>query len=293
MVMGEKVYVGGMLTSGSSEDDRQVFQYQCSADTWDSLPPCPAAFFAMAQFTDSLIAVGGILSSTDEVTAKVHTFTEATNQWEELLPPMPTARCILSVVTTHMVIIAAGGSISSDNVCTTSTVEVYSMASSQWHTADPLPSPCAFMASAIINNTCYLLGGTTEDKTAEGDTAMKDYFCASVSSMEHVDQVHQPTPHSESVWKSLPGTPLIGSTAVSLRGSLTTVGGKSDDNTRSTALRVLLDNTWVQLVNGDLPAPRSVCTAASLSSDEVIVIGGMDETRSYTNTVWIGRVVAQ
>lgn len=279
VVMGDKIYVGGGVRSVSC--DHQVLQYHCSEDRWDSLPRCPVRYFAMTLFLGSLTVVGGRLSNS-AITGKVHTFEETSNKWKKRLPLMPTARFFSSVVATSAMMVAAGGWTCDDHNC--ATVEVYSRSSNQWHIANPLPSPCAFMTSTIINNTCYFFGGV-KDKLG-----IKDCFHASMDSLK--EKVAQPMQHHESVWMCFPHTPLICSAAASLRGSLVALGGKNDDNTMSSALYVLLNDAWIQLINGYLPTPRGGCTAASISPDRMVVIGGWDETGHRSNTVWIGTMIA-
>ena len=281
VVMRDKVCVGGGVTPDSSSCDHQVFQYHCREDRWDSLPRCPVRYFAMTLFLDSLIVVGGRLLN-GAITGKVHTFTEKGNKWKKKLPPMPTARFFSSVVATSAIMITAGGWTSPHTDC--ATVEVYSGDSNQWHSADPLPSPCAFMTSTIINNTCYFFGGI------KGKLGTKDCFHASVDSLR--EKVAQPTHHLESVWISSPNTPLNCSAATSLKGFLVAVGGKNDDGVMFPSLYVLHNDTWIQLNNGNLPTPRGACTAASISPDQMVVIGGWDETGHRSNTAWIGTVVA-
>ena len=282
VVVGEKVYVGAGVIHGA--DDHRVFQYNCREDIWDSLPRCPAKYYALANFMGSLIAVGGTVLH--GITGKVHTFTEAVNRWEELLPPMPTPRHSLSVTTTSALIVAAGGDTVNYVLRPCSTVEVYSTASSQWHTADPLPAPCADMSLATINDTCYLLGGS-DDILGGGSV---NCFHASIGLL--MEKIDEPTLSLGSIWKRLPNTPIELDTAilVSLNGSLMAVGGKNE-NGASLAVYAYINNVWLHLKNGDLPAPREYCTAASPSPDKVIIIGGFGETVRMSNKVFMGTIV--
>ena len=78
-----------------------------------------------------------------------------------------------------------------------------------------------------------------------------------------------------SVWKTLPDTPLLGSAAASLSGNLLALGGY-EDITVSTAVYTFLTNTnsWVR-TTGDLPEQRYSCTAVLLSSNQLLVAGGL------------------
>ena len=141
--MGEKVYVGG----GDTEDRHHVFQYHTSRDEWSCLPPHPLIYFSIAQFAGHLITVGGERAEGGyDIAAEVYHFKEESEEWEEFLQPMPTARHSLSVTTTQSAIIASGG-ITDGETIPCATVEVYSSESSQWYAADPLPEPYYVMTS--------------------------------------------------------------------------------------------------------------------------------------------------
>ena len=78
---------------------------------------------------------------------------------------------------------------------------------------------------------------------------------------------------------SVSDTPLILSTAASLRGSLIAIGGK-DTSTRTTssAVHVLTsDGSWERVRGGDLPEPRHRSAAVCLPSGELLVAGGYDD----------------
>ena len=64
-----------------------------------------------------------------------------------------------------------------------------------------------------------------------------------------------------------------------LNGSLLAVAGWNRDGSTSLAVHVFLNSEWVRLEKADLPAARMSCGTAQLLSDEVIVIGGMTDTR--------------
>ena len=251
------------------------------------IPSHHVLYFAMAQFTGHLITVGGGISS--GATGKVYRFKEESQEWEEFLKPMPTARFGLSVATTQSTIIASGGAtgFKDGKPVPCATVEVYSSETSQWYTADPLPAPYYWMSSVTIANTCYLLGGSDAD-----NKTVPTILYASLTSLvqKATSPTHQSASHT-SVWKTLPDTPLKVSTAASLSGNLLAVGGHNT-NTTFPAINIFLPltNSWVRIMTGDLPQPRHRCTAVQLSSNTTIVTGGLDNQNNYTKTVFIGTV---
>ena len=89
VVMGKNVYV---------DAGRKVHQYHWRTDTWNILPsvPCQIVWY-MAQFLSELVIVGGRGSFL--ASGKVYHYSEQSQKWKEFLPPMPTARYSLTVVT--------------------------------------------------------------------------------------------------------------------------------------------------------------------------------------------------
>ena len=259
----------------------------------------------MIQFTGHLITVGGESEIGGVgITGKVYHFQEESQEWEEFLKPMPTARCVLTASTTQSAIVAIGGTTGvRGHEFTMCTVEVYRNETSQWHTADPLPAPSTKMSLVTIADTCYLLGGFDA-----GDNLVATVLYASLTSL--VQKATSPTCQSASrtsVWKTLPDTALKMSTAASLSGKLLAVGGW--EGKTSTAIRKLatlvavalpmssavyaffpFTNSWVRLVDGDLPEPCTLCTAVQLSSNTMIVIGGVNSQDKHTKTVFIGSI---
>ena len=261
--------------------DHKVFQYNRRGDTWSTLPRCPVRLFGMAHFMGRIITVGGI-DLQDSLSNRVHSIAEGSQQWEEFVSPMPTSRCYLSVATTSVAIIAAGGDTSfAASVAYSSAVEVYSSDTSQWHTADPLPIPCAWkchQSSSMIPATYWVV----EIKVRVLSTTVGVPLFSLWSIKESLGL---PVGQSGTTSHPLHST---ASTAACLSGSLVAVGGRNDDNTRSAAVYGFVNNSWVRLSNGDLLSPRSACTTAQLSPLEVIVIGGYDEQKQRSKTVFIG-----
>ena len=289
--IGEKVYIGGRLAGDDKDDIFQVFQYDPSRDEWSRLPPCQVVFFAMAHFAGNLITVGGGIVGGGGITGKVYRFRKEFQKWEEFLKPMPTGRAQLSVATTQSAIVASGGATGvrdDSKAVPCATVEVYSSETSQWYTADPLPVPCRFMTAVTIADTWYQLGG--------GDSGSKDIptvLYAPLTTL--IQKATSPTDQSAShmsVWKTLPDTPLLVSTAASLSGNLLAVGGYNDKNPASPAVYVFfpLTNSWVRVTTGDLPEPRWGCTAVQLSSNQLLVVGGVNDQGKSTKTVFLGSI---
>ena len=262
VVMGEKVYMGGGYEATLGDGDR-VFLYDKTDDKWSDIPHTVKQF-GLAIYKGRLITVGGVELESTSLTGEVFTLRADSRRWEKLIPPMPTTRHSLSVITTATSIVAAGGGTNAFvtmMVNAIANVEVYSDNTSQWYTAEPLPAPHVSISSVVIDDFCFLMKGNK-------------CYRASLSSL--IQRATSPTPSSatssESLWKTLPRTPLTYCSVVCLNGSLLTVGGAGVG--ASSAVYILLDYQWVKLVNADLPAARMYCGTAQLSSNEIIVVGG-------------------
>ena len=281
VVMGDNVYTGGGAT-----DEEAVLVYNIDKDEWGRLSNHCLAGFALCQFQGKLITVGGV-AGVGVATNKAYCYNEETQKWEEFLTPMPTARYGLSVQTTAAAIVACGGRIitGNDNHVPVATVEVYSSQTSQWYTADPLPQPCWMISSVTIGGTVFLLGGFDVN-----DHAIRSPFHADIALLieRAISPIQHPT--TTSVWKTLPDTPLMGSAATTLNGSLLAVGGVDDNHTVQPSVHVFkpFTNMWVRVQSGDLPAVRCWATAVQLPDNRVMVVGGQDKDGNQTSTNFIG-----
>ena len=285
--------VGGGSTDGEDYYNL-VFQYDPASDEWTTLPPCPVDYFGLGQLSGELLTVGGLTHYMNCVTNKVYRYKPESQEWEEFLQPMPTARDSLTVFSAQSALIACGGltdiSDSKDVACTT--VEVYTTLTSQWYTADPLPVPCMMMSSATINNTAYLLGGLTTD-----DKIIQTVLYAPLASL-----IQRATSHPQqsasaarpdstsSAWKTLQDTPLWLSTAASLGGMLLAVGGQNyqDDTHQAVHVYSPATSTWIQVESKYPPRSRSLCTAVELSANRLLVVGGRNQDATSMKSVFLG-----
>ena len=134
------------------------------------------------------------------------------------------------------------------------------------------------MTSATINNNAYVV------------TDSKQVFCVSLPDIvsQTVDQ--STASKSPALWRRLPDTPLICSTAISLRGYLIAVGGRHDNRTRTDIhLYQPESEQWTKV--GDLPNARHYCSCVVLPSGELLVAGGQDESYVRTNRVDVASVL--
>ena len=284
VVMGESVYVGG------GETGCKIFQYSWRRGEWSTLPKCPVRWFGLTQFMGRLTIVGG-LDQVGSATARVYDFASESQRWQESLPPMPTARSDVTVVARPSsspkppAIAVCGGQ--GDGGVVLNTVEVYCHSTSQWHAAEPLPTPLHGSTSASVGDTTYLLGGV--DRMVSGS---KQCFQVRLDSL--IDRAASPgaSPSQHgSLWTTVKDTPLKRSCACSLLGSLVAIGGRDSSIFSPSAVVHLLTSSgsWERVRGGDLPEPRYWSTAVCLPSGELMVVGGVDGLTS-TRTLFIASI---
>ena len=277
VAIGDQVYVGGV-------DKFIVLEYNTVKDKWTCLPEHCVGLFGLCQFQGELLTVGGGASGGGSASNKVYHYSTADRKWVESLKPMATVRVCPAVLTTASAIIVCGGLkevLENNFPVPMATVEVYSSTTSQWHTADPLPQPCYFMSSVVISGSGYLLGGN----------GTRHDFITSVFSVDMatlIDRATSPTTdqNTTSTWKTLPDTPLGGSTAATLSGRLLALGGSTEDNIAQSAVYVFIPSTNSWVPSGNLPVERFWAAAAQLSSNQLILPGGLGKYN--TSTCYIG-----
>ena len=272
---------------GGGSVEYEIFQYRWRRGAWSTLPQCPVRRFGLTHFMGRLTTVGG-LDRTRSATDCVYEFVSESQRWQKSLPPMPTARFGVTVIAHPSnspkppAIVVCGGW--GDGAVILNTVEVFCHSTSQWHMAEPLPTPMCRLTSAKVGDITYLLG---EVHTIYSFTKR----CFSVSLDSLIDKTtsrRSSVSEHSSLWMTVRDTPLTGSRAASLGGSMVAIGGF--DSNPSTAIYLLTSSGSWERVRGDLPEPRHCPTAVCLPSGELMVAGGRDK-RTLTCTVFIASIV--
>ena len=221
---------------------------------------------------------------------------QKSKMWEKSIPSLPTTRMYPTAFNYKSTLIVSGGithwETDVKHRTRTSAVEVFQTKTHQWYHAEPLPVGHCGMSCAIVDNMCYLIGGTK----ANGVPSRQAY-CTSISNLisrAQTSSTPQASP-SPPTWQVLPECPLYYSTATELGGCLLAFGGMDGRNFPSSALHVYFPttNSWVRISSGDLPVLQFFAAATQLREGGVIYIymGGRIELDSPpTKTVCIGTV---
>ena len=279
-----KIYYGGGWTD-SDEDMHNIYCYSQSQDSWTTLPPLPVRNYGMGQMNGKLVTVGGWKMHNKGPTNEIYTYNETLNEWKQVIPPMPTARYIPGVLSLQSALVVGGGGTLTGMY--THAVEIFKPDTSEWYTTTPLPAPCRNVALVAKGNTCYVIGGYRKP------SYLNQVLYASINDLLHNAVAANQTSHSSDsvpqlAWKTLPNTPTYQPAAAVMCGNLLVVGGNGTSEEGADRKEVYISspstNSWIYL--SDLPAPRSLTTVTSLSSTEVLVIGGWCGGRM--NTVYKG-----
>ena len=172
VVINGKVYYGGGLTDTEPEGDdgladNLVYCYDPLQDNWISLPPLKVRNFGLGRINGELVAVGGIHKNYKirKVRNKVYTFDDVGQHWSKRIPPMPTARCIHSVVSLKSALIVAGGQ--DRNSDYSNAVEIFRTEEGEWYRAKSLPVHVLNMSMAVLQDTCYVVGGFRDESLCQ------------------------------------------------------------------------------------------------------------------------------
>jgi serine/threonine protein kinase/N-acetylneuraminic acid mutarotase len=270
---GKLVYaVGG--TNGA--DLTTVEAYDPAANTWTSLPPLPKARSDLgATITEGrLVVLGGV--SSGQVLKNVSTFDLMTKTWSGL-PDMATARHGMSVAAVEESVYAIGGSTDVGDDQITLSAEVLKLPARKtqptppWHSLPDAPTARLMMASAVLNNKIWIMGGL------QNGTAL-----TTVESYDPRTGAWQNEP-------SLP-VPLHHAAAATYHGEVVILGGSGDTIANgSNKVFALRGSNWVELP--PLTHARAA-PAAAVVGDKLVVVGGQNakqlvgQTEVFDGSSW-------
>ena len=260
VVLGNKVYVGGGVTS-TLATDCNIYSCDFTGDiTWKTLKS-PTRRSALTTYQERLVLVGGVDPSTDTTTNQLWVRKDD-ETWTQPVPPMPTPRRGASAVRIKQHLIIAGG----EGRTYSNVVEVYN--GQQWVRTDPLPKCCYYVKSTLHDDFLYLMGGSFQDKSV---------FQCSVQ-----DLIKQATPHppKQSTWNTIRDAPYRYCSVANFGGALVAVGGYDNRLKNSLHMYDPLTQSWLHA--GEMPMAIAATCTIILPSGEMMVIGG--QTKDTTGS---------
>lgn len=277
IVVENKVYVGGGCTKDREKDDT-IFVYNVTDNFWSPLPPCPVTFFGLALIYDQIATVGGRTTNRG-ITNLVYAYDDDSKpEWKPLVPPMPTARHSLTVVSHSSNVFACGGR---DAEGISKAVEVFIASDGQWFVTYPLPYPFYQMSSTIIHGTCYLLGGY--DQFAFTDKVV--YASLSVLVEGATNRREQ------SAWKSLPSIRYNCATAANLGGCLLAIGGSRMLGGSRIDIFSQVKKAWLRLTDLTGRDAYFAPIIAELPSGRLLIIGGATSNLQPRTSMYLAKIV--
>ena len=239
-----------------------VYSYTLSQDKWTKLKQCDYQSFSMAVINNQLTTIGGldcIATTTNTLLCLLRSSSEM--KWEELLPPMPTARSWSAAVTTPTHLIVAGGQTGLGEAL--SVVETLDTNTLQWSSVSSSPKALRNPNMTLCNGQLYL------------SEHSKIFSC----SVRELLKSRKPasTNSSVSVWTKLTDIPVpYYASLTTLRGQVLAIGGRDQllPSQPTGAIHQYNRSTNSWSVIGEMPTPRACPLVAVLPNYDLIVVGG-------------------
>ena len=260
-----------------------LWAYDISDKRWSKHSRAPYDCCSLAVLNSLPTTVGGSLP-----TNKLMSLTE--RKWIEKFPPMPTKRYFVTAVCTGTALIVAGGW--GENGGELTTVEVLNIENRQWSTAVDLPKPMRIHSVTVCGDQLYMLGGE------HIHTPIKSVCTCSVSTLLQtytqrslVGTLKRALSLFNSVWSKLADVPVTESTCVTFCGQLLAVGGRDSGNKPTTAVYMYNPSTNSWNVISHMTTARISPFAAVLPDNQLMVVGGINDKRTYLDSVEFGDLV--
>ena len=261
------VYVGGGNETGW-EPSYIINCYDPVNNSWSSSNDTTYCLFGMTTLNNKLVTAGGRNKSNESTDQILILDAGQLKSYNKMI----TARSHATAAGHQGILIITGGR--DDKHKTLSSTELFDSNNGQWYECCDLPQPHCQLHSVIVDNTLYLLGGYKVGYSPAVFTAPLD----TLSTHQLKWNTHQDTP-----WEL--------SSPVSINDMhLLIVGGykfKGGQDTVTSDIHKLnkVSHSWEAI--GHIPSARRSAAAVSTVNSRVIVIGGLNDQRGVTNTVWI------
>ena len=255
-----------------SKDSYTISKYDPVNNSWHSPIQTPYCLFAMTTLNNNLLIAGG----KDKNVRTNEVFTLDVTQLKSYTK-MIIARSLATAVGHQGMLIITGGEDDKGNKI--SSTELFDSKNEQWFVCSDIPQPHSHLKPAIVDNILFLLGGLNENRSRNPSLAV---FTAPLDTLSRY----------QLKWSTNQDAPVCRSAPVSVNGThLLIVGGynKSEANCTPTSDIYKLNkvnHSWEAI--GNIPSARRSSAAVGTPDNRVIVIGGVNDQRRVTNTVWIG-----
>ena len=248
------------------ETHYEVFSYNININEWSRLPP-PGHYYGILQIlNDKLTVIGGVDNATNEVTSKVSTFNNNSNNWSSEFPNMLQARNLPGVVTHEDHVIVLGGGLNEDT--DHDDIEVLNLTQPfQWMRSNiKLPEPMFDISLTISHDQLYIVGYTTSG--GRYSTAYQLPVASIITST-----VQPPTSGQNVDWNKLPNAPHYNTALLPHSYPPVIIGGNIHYvPTSDVAILDIMKNKWNRLAS--LSTARDCVAVVPISHESILVIGG-------------------
>ena len=267
-----KVFITGGLLDKESCKVMQV--YHIDDQKWEIISDIPQNLSGAHIIKGHLTLIGGNDAQTNKVTGKLSTYNDSweamyvnrhQSAWEEIYPPMPTARSWVSAVLEKDLLIAAGGQCSGVEV---NTVEVLNIELKQWYSLKSLklPHPLYLCRVTTSDGYVYIGGGVNAAKGG-----IKRYWRLPWSAVQQSVQSRDSSPV---IWEKIADSPLIASSMLTNSKLPVLFGGAESSGKGKSDIFVYQpsQNTWTAV--GNISTECTYPCVVPLNSNTVFVCGG-------------------
>ena len=279
----ERMYRGAAVVDGNtvyinSGSSHKVYSCQMTSEglLWSTLPDSRYELFSLAVIDGLLTCVGGRSDGMGGLRANIlHSLTGGghNRQWSEVFPPMPTARSETTSVTTEQALVVAGGW---DGKTILDTVEVMTIATKQWTTAQHLLHPYTLISGTICGDQLYLSGGFigfVEESKSVLTCSLTDLLPPQSLGVK----LRTLSPATKpGVWREIKKLPVTRSTFTTLGGHLLAIGGRSDSHGPTADVHRYDHQTDSWHVIAKMRNKRYQPLSAVLPENQLLVVGGMN-----------------
>ena len=263
--------------------------YDISDKVWSQLSRAPYNCSTLTILKGLPTTIGGY-----PPTNKLMSLTEG--KWIEKFPSMPTKRHFVTAVCTGTALIVAGGlGVMYEEL---KTVKVLNIENRQWSTAVDLPESLQCYSATVCGDQLYMLGG------AHRTIPTKSVYTCSVSALlqtctqrssleERTSALSLSNSNSggTGVWSKLADLPVMESTCVTFYGQLLAIGGGDSRNKPTTAVYMYNPSTNSWNVISHMTTARIRPFAAVLPDNQLMVVGGINDKGTYSDSVEFGDLV--
>ena len=274
------VYVGGASESRHMTKTVPSYTIDCYdpvRNLWGSHIESPYSYFAMTVLNGNLLIAGG----KDKDGKKTNQILIVNAGQLKKYTKMLRARTLATAIGHQGMLIITGGV--DDMRKALSSTDLFDSVDGQWYSCMDLPQPLFELQSVIVDNILYLLGGYKN-----GLFPSKAVFTAPMDTLSQhmlIWNAHEDTPWCWPAPMSIHDTHLL--IVGGVNQTSTYARSKSSDACSSHIYKLYkVSQRWETI--GRIPSGIYSSIVVSTADNKIIVVGGWNNKRQITNTVWIG-----